>query len=158
MRSDGGRGAMLRLVEDGVAGLGHAGIDGVGPADLASYVRKLRGFIDQLELLSARAVGALERVGGYSATGAADVVSWLASECKLSPEAATDRVVLARQLGQLGPTVDRLAGGELSFEQAAVVARNTSKVRPEDAPLVEAMILERAGEMNAGRLRQHAQA
>jgi hypothetical protein len=102
-------------------------------------------------------VAAFERVDGHVGTGAADAVDFLSRECKMSPESAMDRVMLGRQLTTLPSTVDMLSGGGLSYEQAAVMARSTAKVRPEDAATVEARLLESgAAGMNAGRLRQHA--
>ncbi|MFY9615196.1 MAG: DUF222 domain-containing protein [Candidatus Dormiibacterota bacterium] len=115
--------------------------------------------MDQAELLSALALAAFERVEGHAGTSASDAVDFLGRECKMSPESAMDRVMLARQLDVLPSTVELLSEGKLSYEQAVVMSRNTAKVRQEDVAVVEARLLETgAAAMNAGRLRQHAAA
>ncbi len=151
------RGEVLRDLEQGLERLCELGVDGLRAAELGEYLRRLRADVDQAELLGARALAAFERVEGHAGTGASDTVDFLSRECKLSPESAMDRVLFARQLDQLPATVDLLSGGGLCYEQAAVISRNTAKVRTEDVSLVEARLLETgAAAMNAGRLRQHA--
>lgn len=147
---------VLTELKRGFERLGELGTDGLGPMELAAYQRRLRALVDQAELLGARALAAVDRVNGHAGTGAADLVGWLSQQCRLSPESAMDRVLLARQLDGLASTVGLLSDGGLSYEQAAVIARSTARVRPGDADEVEARLLRTGTGMNPGRLRQHA--
>jgi hypothetical protein len=156
MELNGPQGEILIELRRGLSILAGLGVEGLGAAQLGEYQRQVRGLVDQAELLGARALAAFDQIHGHAGTGAADVIGWLSNECRLSPESAMDRVLLARQLDGLESTVSALAIGDLSYEHAAVVARSTARVRPEDAPGVEARLLETAGRMNPGRLRQHA--
>ncbi|HEV3234522.1 MAG TPA: DUF222 domain-containing protein [Candidatus Dormibacteraeota bacterium] len=150
-------GETLEQAERNLGRLREMGVDGLGARELAEYIRLLRVLIDQAELLSTHALAAFERVEGHVGSGASDAVDFLSRECKLSPESAMDRVILARRLDQLPTTVDLVTSGKLSFEQSTVIARSTARVRPQDAAVVEARLLETgAAAMNAGRLRQHA--
>jgi len=152
-RSDAYRAAGAAL-----ARIGQLGFDGLDDETLRAEVRDLRGFADQVELLGVKALAALDRTGGYRAEGATDLTSWMVASLDVSPEAAQDRVIVARSLETLPATVDLLAHREINFEQATVVARSASKVRPENAPRVEGMILARALSTDAGSLRRHAAA
>jgi hypothetical protein len=154
---DGPRAGLFDAINRALVGLERLGVDGLQPMDLTAYLRSVRSEIDRLEMLGAQAVAALERVSAYEQTGATDMVGFLANECRLTPEAANDRVVLARQLDQLSDTVAGVSNGTLSFDDAAVVARTTAKARPDHVPTVEAMILAKAGTLLPGRLRHHAQ-
>src|SRR5258708_1831986 len=84
------------------------------------------------------------------------MVSFLANECRLTPEAANERVTFARQLDRLSDTAAGLSSGTVSFADAAVVAKNTAKARPEDVGRVEAMILAKTSQMPPGLLRDGA--
>ncbi len=66
--------------------------------------------------------------------------------------------LFARQLDRLSDTAAGLSSGTVSFADAAVVAKNTAKARPEDVGRVEAMILAKTGEMPPGLLRHEGRA
>jgi len=152
------RAEALAAVRRGLERVGELGLDGLGHEELSGLERELRGIIDQAELLAARVLAAVERCGGYRADGAGDLTSWMVQTCRMTPEAAHDRVTVARSLESLTATADLLAHGELNFEQVTVVARSAEKVRPEDAPRVEGMVLAKALTTDAGQLRRHAAA
>jgi hypothetical protein len=99
---------------------------------------------------------ALEELSAHEVTGAGDIVGFLSIETGMMPEAVGERLNLARQLDTLQDTVARLAEGEISFDTATLVARSTAKMRPAQVAEVEAGILEMAGKLSPGRLRQHA--
>src|SRR5258708_7714768 len=86
------------------------------------------------------------------------MVSFLANECRLTTEAANERVTFARQLDRLSDTAAGLSSGTVSFADAAVVAKNTAKARPEDVGRVEAMILAKTSQMPPGLLRHEGRA
>src|SRR5258708_21469735 len=152
------QGRAITAIHDELTGLHRVGIAGLDPVQVTAFVRAAQGAVDQLELLTGRGGAYLETVHAYEGTGATDMVGFLASECRLTPEAANERVTFARQLERLGDTAAELAGGAVSFSDAAVVAKNTAKARPEDVARVEAMILARAVELPPGLLRHEARA
>ena len=155
---DSPQGRGLTAIRDALRELHRLGTAGLEPVKVTAFVRAAQGAVDQLELLTARGVAYLDQVHAYEGTGATDMVGFLASECRLTPEAASERVTFARQLDRLGNTAAGLASGTVSFADAAVVAKNTAKARPEDVPRVEAMILSKAREMPTGLLRHEARA
>jgi hypothetical protein len=148
-------GEAQKAVDDGVCGLD---ISGLQPPEVASLVRWTGQVISSLELVRAKGVAALEKVDAHLEAGAGSMVDFLAGECRLTPEAAGERVVFARQLEQLQATVEGVADGKLSFDDAAVVARTTAQARPNDVSTVEAMMLARAGEIGPGLLRAEGRA
>jgi hypothetical protein len=155
---DSPQGSALRAIRDQLKGLHRVGIAGLEPVQVTAFVRAAQGAVDLLELLTARGVAYLEKVHAYEGTGATDMVGFLAKECRLTPEAANERVMFARQLDRLGDTAAGLSSGTLSFAEAAVVAKNTAQARSEDVARVEAMILAKAGEMPPGLLRHEGRA
>src|SRR5258708_23275004 len=149
---DSPQGRALAAIHDELKGLHRVGITGLELVQVTVFIRAAQGAVDQLELLAARGVAYLEKVHAYEGTGATDMVGFLANECRLTPEAANERVTFARQLERLGDTAAGLSNGTVSFADAAVVAKNTAKARPEDVARVEAMILAKAGQMPPGLL------
>src|SRR5258708_13064778 len=129
---DSPQGRAITAIRDELNGLHRLGITGLEPVQVTAFVRAAQGVVDQLELLTARGVAYLEKVHAYEGTGASDMVSFLANECRLIPEAANERVTFARQLDRLSDTAPGLSSGTVSFADAAVVAKNTAKARPED--------------------------
>src|SRR5258708_23363899 len=122
----------LAAIHDELKGLHRVGTTGLEPVQVTAFVRAAQGAVDQLELLTARGVAYLEQAHAYEGTGATDMVGFLASECRLTPEAANERVTFARQLERLGDTAAELAGGAVSFADAAVAAKSAAKARPAD--------------------------
>src|SRR5258708_865088 len=126
---DSAQGRAITAIHDELTGLHRVGITGLEPVQVTAFVRAAQGALDQLELLTARGVAYLEKVHAYEGTGATDMVGFLANECRLTPEAANERVTFARQLERLGDTAAGLSSGAVSFADAAVVGRNTAKAR-----------------------------
>src|SRR5258708_3912657 len=155
---DSPQGRALAAIHDELKALHRVEVDGLEPVQVTAFVRAAQGAVDQLELLTARGVAYLDTVHAYEGTGASDIVGFLATECRLTPEAASERVTLARQLERLTDTAAGLSSGRVSFADAAVVAKNTAKARPEDVARVEAMILAKTSEMPPGLLRHEGRA
>jgi hypothetical protein len=150
--------ALLQGLRDAAIGVVDAGVDGLEPVEIREHLRSVSRSISILELARARDMRALEVASAHEFTGAADIVGFFSVECGLAPEAATDRVMLARQIDELPSTVEKLASGQISFDTATVVARNTAKMRPEHRPAVEAGILHEAQYQPPGQLRHLAAA
>ncbi|MFY9616273.1 MAG: DUF222 domain-containing protein [Candidatus Dormiibacterota bacterium] len=149
---------LLEGLRGAAEGVVDAGIQGLEPLEIREHLRSISITISILELARARDMKALEDVSAHEFTGAADSVGFFSVECRLAPEAVNDRVVLARQLDELPSTVEKLASGQISFDTAALVARNTAKMRPEHRPVVEAGILHEAQYQPPGQLRHVAAA
>jgi len=152
------RAEAIAAAREALARVGELGFSELRHEELAGLQRELRGLADQVELLGVRALAAMDRCGGYRADGAADLTSWMVSNLHISPEAAQDRVTVARALDVLPATAELLEHSDLNFEQVAVVARWAHKVRPEDTARVEGMVLAKALTTDAGQLRRHAAA
>ena len=152
-----GEGGLLGALQDGAQALWDLDIEGLDPDQIRYHLRSISGSISLLELIRTRNMEALEKASAHDSTGAADIIDFFSMECGLTPEAVNDRVTLARQLDQLPSTVEKLASGEISFDTATLVARNTAKMRPADRPAVEAGILEAASRLPPGQLRHRAE-
>src|SRR5258708_8721083 len=98
------QGRAITAIHDEVEGLHRVGIAGLEPVQVTAFVRAAQGAVDQLELLTARGVAYLDTVHAYEGTGATDMVGFLATQCRLTPQAASERVTLARQLERLPDT------------------------------------------------------
>src|SRR6184192_644961 len=83
---------------------------------------------DRLEAVFAEGLRRFDQSGEYAADGAIDLVAWLRSRCKLSGNAAAERVGIARQLEHLPQTEKAFATGELGYQHVAVLARTAEHV------------------------------
>ena len=83
---------------------------------------------DRLEAVFAEGLRRFDQSGEYAADGAIDLVAWLRSKCKLSGNAAAERVGIARQLEHLPQTEKAFATGELGYQHVAVLARTAEQV------------------------------
>ncbi|MHB8507868.1 MAG: HNH endonuclease signature motif containing protein [Candidatus Dormibacteria bacterium] len=101
------------------------------------------------QYLGGRALGLFDVVAG------GDTVRWLKDQLKLSGGAAVGQVTLARSLDANPRTADLFAAGEISQEQAAIVAQSLVQVPPEDAAAVEDRLLGLTS-LNAGTMRDVA--
>src|SRR5438094_7284066 len=95
---------------------------------------------DRLEAVFAEGLRRFDQSGEYAADGAIDLVAWLRSRCKLSGNAAAERVGIARQLEHLPQTDKALATGGLGYQHVAVLARTAEHVgagavKAESSPL-----------------------
>lgn len=80
--------------------------------------------------------------------------SWLRNNCNMSPQAAAQRVRVARQMAELTDTADAFAAGDISFEHAAVIAATAEDVGPEIARDAQQHLLPVAREVDPQRLRR----
>jgi len=74
-------------------------------AALGESLVELRRQVDRLEAEFGRRLRRFHRTRGFVSDGAATLVSWLRSLCRLSPSAAHQRVELARGLEELPAVV-----------------------------------------------------
>jgi hypothetical protein len=126
--------------------LSELGLGSLNGGDLRRYLRLVGRVANRSEYLAGRALAALDALGDGG------TVDWMKNELKLSGGAAAERLLLARTMEAHPRTAALLSTGEISYEQAAVVARSTAEVAPADADRVESRLLP-AMEMDPGRLR-----
>ena len=84
---------------------------------------------NRLDAEITRRVAVLDRSGAHAAAGAHTAAAWLRREVRLSPNAASEQVRVARQLERLPEAGRAFAAGELAFPHLAAISRVT-----EDAP------------------------
>jgi hypothetical protein len=137
---------LLDQVDRLVDQLNEVRVDALGCEGLRGYLRRCSQITNRFEYLSGRALAALDTIGDGG------TVDWIKNELKQSGGAAAERLLVARAMEAHPKTAALLSIGEISYEQAAVVARSTSEVAPADADRVEARLLP-AMEMEPGRLR-----
>jgi len=125
------------------------GVAGLDREDLEVFVSRCGMVVARTEYLAAVALAALDSVS------AGGTVGWMKRELKMSGGAAAERLRLARSLDEHPRTAALLSTGEISYEQAAIVARSTAEVAAKDAATVEARLLPAMG-MDPDRLRHLA--
>ena len=138
---------MSTVVEAGVAGDGSpvrliaAALDRLGAEDLRALAsadrrRRVLDLVAQRNRLDAeltRRIADLDRSGAYAAPGshAHSAASWLRREARLSPNAASEQVRVARQLQELPEATRAYRAGELAFQHCATITRVLEEVPAE---------------------------
>ena len=123
-------------------------------AELGASLGEERRAIDRLEADFSRRLARFDATRGFEASGALDAIAWLKQHARLSGGAAAERVKVAGKLAELPVMAKAFADGELSFGQAAVVARAAEGVGPESAAEMEQRAVEAARELDPSQLRQ----
>jgi len=106
---------------------------------------------DRLEAVFAEGLRRFDQSGEYAADGAIDLVAWLRSRCKLSGNAAAERVGIARQLEHLPQTEKAFASGQLAYQHVAVMARTAEHVGAAVVRKAEGSLLRLAETMDPGQ-------
>src|SRR5439155_826086 len=106
---------------------------------------------DRLEAVFAEGLRRFDQSGEYAADGAIDLVAWLRSRCKLSGNAAAERVGIARQLEHLPQTDKAFASGQLAYQHVAVMARTAEHVGAAVVRKAEGSLLALADTMDPGQ-------
>ncbi|MHB8507341.1 MAG: HNH endonuclease signature motif containing protein [Candidatus Dormibacteria bacterium] len=122
---------------------------GCGPADvepLRRYLARSRQLRTRADYLASRALALLESVA------AGQSVRWLKDELKMGGGEASEHVILAQSLDAIPSTAELFASGEITGEQAGIVAESLTRVIAADASRVEARLLGLTS-MNAGAMR-----
>src|SRR5664279_1714193 len=101
-------------------------LEAMPTSQLGADVLALLGVAARLDAEIARRLVGFDRLGGAAADGAASTAAWLRHRARLAPGAARSRVLLARRLADdLPVTAAALAGGEVTYQHAEVIARAT---------------------------------
>ena len=123
-------------------------------AALAASLGEERRAIDRLEADFSRRLARFDATHGFEPSGALDTIAWLKQHARLSGGAAAERVKVATKLAELPVMAKAFTDGELSFGQAAVVARAAEGVGKESAAEMEQQAVAAARELDPTRLRQ----
>jgi hypothetical protein len=107
--------------------------------------------IDPLEAVFATGVRRFDRSGEYKADGALSLTAWLRWKCKLSGDAAMERVEVARQLEKLPQTEAAFAKGEVGYQHVAVLAHTADRVGTAAVRKEEGKLLQAAQTMDPGQ-------
>ncbi len=105
-----------------VAGLWEVDPRSLTDAELSAHVRALDVERCRVEAALARAVDAADARGVWAYDGATSGAAWLAYRCELSRSSAATLVRTARRLRSMPGTEAALAGGELGFAKAVLLA------------------------------------
>src|ERR1700736_151104 len=89
---------------------------------------------------------------GYAASGARTIKSWLRWQCNLSDGAAAEQVAVSRRLVALPQTKQALAGGDISFRHASLIAQTASELGDKFEPRAEMILVTAARELDPRRL------
>jgi hypothetical protein len=138
-------------------------LEAMPTSQLGADVLALLGVAARLDAEIARRLVGFDRRGGAAADGAASTAAWLRHRARLAPGAARSRVLLARRLADdLPVTAAALAGGEVTYQHAEVIARATADLDVDTVRAGEAILLAAARETDplalahAGRHLRHA--
>jgi len=122
----------------------------VDPAQLADgelvvYVVEYRRTADAVEACWVRLVGELDRRGLWRADGARTAAGWLRGETRVSRQAASSAVMVARVLADLPETADvfregRVGMGHMRAIVSAIGPDRGEQVRQADAILARAAL------------------
>src|SRR5437763_11521594 len=123
----------------------------VDGARLGEGLIETRALKDRVEAVFAEGLRRFDQSGEYAADGAIDLVAWLRSRCKLSGNAAAERVGIARQLEHLPQTEKAFASGQLAYQHVAVMARSAEDVGGAAVHEAEGSLLRLAETMDPGQ-------
>ena len=84
-------------------------------------LRELRAVLDSLEGEFCSSARSFQRRGGHAIEGACTAVGWLGRNCKMSSNAAADRLCVGKALESLPKVSAALAAGEIGFQSASVL-------------------------------------
>src|SRR5436309_4704468 len=107
--------------------------------------------VDPLEAAFATGVRRFDKSGDYAVDGALSVTAWLKWKCKLSGDAAAERVEIGKQLERLPKTEEAFARGDLGYQHVAVIARTAENIGAAAVRTEERILLKAALTMDPGQ-------
>lgn len=128
-------------------------IDGVSDAALEEQLVGIRQQIDRLEAEFCRRLSRFERARGYASSGAATVVSWLRTACRMSGPAAQERVDVSHALEACPEIGEAWRNNAIGYQHVAVLARSLREVGRTAFRGMLAELLDAARRLDPSRLR-----
>ena len=117
--------AELRAAADA---FGRRDLEPLTDAAVGEDIRELRGIIDSLEKTFSTLADAFRRRGGHLASGHPTAISWLRDNCKISGNAAADRLCVGKELGSFPQLAAAMDAGEMGFQSAAAICHLLDQV------------------------------
>lgn len=142
-------GSLRAAVDD----LAHEQVDGVSDSVLEEQLVAVRRQIDRLEAEFCRRLRRFERARGYASSGAATVVSWLRTACRMSAPAAHERVEVARAMEAYPDIEASWRGTAIGYQHVAVLARSLREVGQAAFRSMLSDLLDAAARLDPSRLR-----
>jgi hypothetical protein len=121
---------------------------------LGQRLQELFCLRDRLDAEITRHVSAFDSTQGCAAYGSHSTASWLRHRARLSPNAASEQVRVARQLDQLPDVTRAFAAGEVGFQHCAVITRTFEGASPEVVEEAEPWLVRVAQRVDPFRLAQ----
>jgi hypothetical protein len=97
-------------------------------ARLAMEMVALRQQIDRLELTFSQLAAAFRRTQFWDDEGSYSAIDWIRFNCRMTSNAAADRIAVGERLGGLGQSRQAMEDGEIGFAHMAVLARTAAAV------------------------------
>jgi len=97
-------------------------------ARLALEMVGLRRQIDQLELRFSQLASAYRKTDHWDDEGAYSALDWIRFNCRMTSNAAADRIAVGDRLADLGASTRSMEGGEIGFAHLTVMARTAAAV------------------------------
>lgn len=127
------------------------------PEQIARELIELRHLFDRAELRFADKAALLARSELWEEWGSTSPVHWIRHNCKMSTNAAAERLTVGQQISNLPKTAEAVAAGQIGFAHLSVIARtaqalaNSATAQPFD----ESQFLKEAQVSSVGRLWYH---
>lgn len=125
-------------------------------AGLMGQIGDLATFISQAQAQLARLSAALDAAGGAAAGGHTSTAAFLRAQCGLTAGHAAEMIVTGRRLRALTATEKALQAGEISFDQAHILARTVDGLDAGQAGPAEQLLLDNAPGLDSSQFRRLA--
>jgi hypothetical protein len=125
-------------------------------AGLMGEISELTAFISQAQAQLARLAGTLDTTGGAAHGGHKSAAAFLRTRCGLTAGHAAEITVTGRALRDLAATEKALHAGDISFDQAHIVARTVTSLDADKAGPAEQILLDNAPGLDTGQFRRLA--
>ena len=97
-------------------------------AKLALELVGLRQEIDRLELRFSQAAATFAKTTFWDGEGSNSALDWIRFNCRMTSNAAADRLTVGDRLANLGRSAQTMESGEIGFAHLAVMARTAEAV------------------------------
>jgi hypothetical protein len=118
------------------------------PERLAAELIRVRAEIDARELYFSQLASAFAKTDYWDDEGSATAKDWIRINCKMTSNAAGDRVAVGKNLGRMAESAQAMQAGEIGFAHLTVMARMANAVG--DA-FDEKQLLEKARDCSPGK-------
>src|SRR2546430_244923 len=95
---------------------------------IAHQLISLRRVIDQLELKFSKLVAEFDKTTWWDYEGFNSSGDWIRFNCRMTSNAAYDRLAVGERLAEMPRSTDAMDGGEIGFAHLAVMARTAEAV------------------------------